>query len=150
MSFHRVPDNRCKFVIAVLLSCMRVPIPRRLRLLFARRSQKLAMLPRLNLNSLFASCRQLGYVLSFFDNPDCFVRRNQTRYRHCPWHFISVQPGISQMIDLMVQMKHVANPKRQYCANVCLKINAKLGGANVYLPPRHMPFVSERPTVSLP
>src|ERR1700694_2191951 len=47
-----------------------------------------------------------------------------------------------------IQMKHVANPNRQYCANVCLKINAKLGGANVYLPPRHMPFVSERPTVS--
>jgi len=45
------------------------------------------------------------------------------------------------------QMKHVANPKRQYCANVVLKVNAKLGGANVYLPPRHMPFVSERPTV---
>ena len=44
-------------------------------------------------------------------------------------------------------MKHAANPKRQYCANVVLKVNAKLGGANVYLPPRHMPFVSERPTV---
>src|SRR5277367_225901 len=47
-------------------------------------------------------------------------------------------------------MKHVANPKRQYCANVVLKVNAKLGGANVYLPPRHMPFVSERPTVYSP
>jgi hypothetical protein len=47
-------------------------------------------------------------------------------------------------------MKHVANPKRQYCANVILKVNAKLGGANVYLPPRHMPFVSERPTVYSP
>ena len=46
-------------------------------------------------------------------------------------------------------MKHAANPKRQYCANVALKVNAKLGGANVYLPPRHMPFVSERPTVHL-
>ena len=61
-----------------------------------------------------------------------------------------MQSGISSLHISDVQMKHVANPKRQYCANVILKVNAKLGGANVYLPPRHMPFVSERPTVLFP
>lgn len=29
-----------------------------------------------------------------------------------------------------VQVKHTLQPKKQYCANVCLKINAKLGGTN--------------------
>ena len=58
-----------------------------------------------------------------------------------------MQSGISLHHISDIPMKHVANPKRQYCANVILKVNAKLGGANVYLPPRHMPFVSERPTV---
>jgi Piwi domain len=46
-------------------------------------------------------------------------------------------------------MKHIHNPKRQYCSNVILKVNAKLGGANLYLPSRHLPFVSDRPTVLL-
>jgi hypothetical protein len=79
---------------------------------------------------------------------DCLIRRDQTNYRYRPWYFFSVQSStIPYSIKLTRQMKHVANPKRQYCANVVLKLNAKLGGANVYLPPRHMPFVSERPTV---
>jgi len=60
-----------------------------------------------------------------------------------------MQPSAFPVFRSDSQMKHVANPKRQYCANVILKVNAKLGGANVYLPPRHMPFVSERPTVPL-
>jgi hypothetical protein len=38
-----------------------------------------------------------------------------------------------------VQMKHVFQPKKQYCANVCLKINAKLGGVNS--------FVAKNPSV---
>lgn len=108
------------------------------------------MPPRRSLNSLSASCPPPGYspaVRHLTFRVLCTVRLNvlptlslgsplnATRY--------DVHP-----ITLIPQMKHVANPKRQYCANVVLKLNAKLGGANVYLPPRHMPFVSERPTVS--
>lgn len=32
-----------------------------------------------------------------------------------------------------VQAKHTFQPKKQYCANVCLKINAKLGGVNSFI-----------------
>ncbi|KAI3653322.1 hypothetical protein MP228_001269 [Amoeboaphelidium protococcarum] len=32
-----------------------------------------------------------------------------------------------------IQVKHTLQPKKQYCANVCLKINAKLGGVNTFI-----------------
>jgi len=73
---------------------------------------------------------------------------SQTLFLEFLLNAIKYPPPSHALSDL--QMKHVANPKRQYCANVVLKVNAKLGGANVYLPPRHMPFVSERPTVCPP
>ncbi|KAJ3350930.1 eukaryotic translation initiation factor 2C, 2 [Entophlyctis luteolus] len=46
-----------------------------------------------------------------------------------------------------IQAKHMFAAKRQYCANVCLKINVKLGGMNSYLSNGQLPFVSERPTI---
>lgn len=46
-----------------------------------------------------------------------------------------------------VQSKHVADAKIQYCANVCLKVNLKLGGTNSSLSPAQIPFISERPTI---
>ncbi|KAJ3084300.1 hypothetical protein HK102_000701 [Quaeritorhiza haematococci] len=46
-----------------------------------------------------------------------------------------------------IQVKHVFSPKKQYCANVCLKINVKLGGMNSYLSNQQIPFVSEKPTI---
>lgn len=48
-----------------------------------------------------------------------------------------------------IQAKHMFAAKRQYCANVCLKINVKLGGMNSYLSSTQLPFVSERPTIIL-
>eukprot|EP00842_Homolaphlyctis_polyrhiza_P005960 jgi/Hompol1/6365/HPOL_004951-RA len=48
-----------------------------------------------------------------------------------------------------IQAKHMFAAKRQYCANVCLKINVKLGGMNSYLSSVQLPFVSERPTIIL-
>ncbi|GBC00859.1 hypothetical protein RclHR1_00040010 [Rhizophagus clarus] len=46
-----------------------------------------------------------------------------------------------------VQSQHVRNAKRQYCANVCLKINVKLGGMNSFIDPTQIPFISDKPTI---
>jgi eukaryotic translation initiation factor 2C len=46
-----------------------------------------------------------------------------------------------------IQKRHMATAKKQYCANVCLKINVKLGGLNSYLSPTHIPFISDKPTI---
>ncbi|KAK3837132.1 MAG: Piwi domain-containing protein [Linnemannia elongata] len=47
-----------------------------------------------------------------------------------------------------VQMKHTRDPKKQYCSNVCLKINVKLGGVNQHLAAGMMPFLA-KPTLVL-
>ncbi|KAI9295202.1 Piwi-domain-containing protein [Neoconidiobolus thromboides FSU 785] len=46
-----------------------------------------------------------------------------------------------------VQLNYVKKCNRQYCANVCLKVNVKLGGVNNYLSPEDVPFVSSVPTI---
>ncbi|KAF8918027.1 eukaryotic translation initiation factor 2C, 3, partial [Dissophora ornata] len=46
-----------------------------------------------------------------------------------------------------VQMAHTRNPKKQYCANVCLKMNVKLGGMNSFLSPQQTPFLTQKPTI---
>lgn len=46
-----------------------------------------------------------------------------------------------------VQSKHVGDPKKQYCANVCLKVNMKLGGINLILEKNEIPFISQVPTI---
>uniref|UniRef100_A0A1D1XV91 Protein argonaute MEL1 n=1 Tax=Anthurium amnicola TaxID=1678845 RepID=A0A1D1XV91_9ARAE len=46
-----------------------------------------------------------------------------------------------------IQSKHARQAKRQYCVNVCLKINVKLGGMNAFLDREHLPFISEVPTI---
>ncbi|KAI9320095.1 Piwi domain-containing protein [Dichotomocladium elegans] len=48
-----------------------------------------------------------------------------------------------------LQSKHIADAKKQYCANVCLKVNMKLGGMNLFLSPPQIPFISARPTIIL-
>ncbi|CAB4409322.1 unnamed protein product [Rhizophagus irregularis] len=46
-----------------------------------------------------------------------------------------------------IQNIHMINPKKQYCANVCLKMNVKLGGMNSFLIPEHIQFVTDEPTI---
>jgi hypothetical protein len=46
-----------------------------------------------------------------------------------------------------VQSRHTMQAKKQYCANVCLKMNVKLGGMNSFLNPTQIPFITERPTI---
>lgn len=45
-------------------------------------------------------------------------------------------------------MKHARRPNRQYCANLCLKINLKLGGVNLVLGSQ-LGFIAQRPTMVL-
>ncbi|KAG9292083.1 hypothetical protein G9A89_017983 [Geosiphon pyriformis] len=45
------------------------------------------------------------------------------------------------------QSKHLNSPNKQYCANVSLKLNVKLGGMNTFLPPSQIPFIASRPTI---
>ncbi|KAI7849000.1 Piwi domain-containing protein [Circinella umbellata] len=45
-----------------------------------------------------------------------------------------------------VMSKKVSDNNNQYCTNVSLKVNVKLGGMNVYLPQSHQ-FLTERPTI---
>jgi hypothetical protein len=46
-----------------------------------------------------------------------------------------------------IQSQHLRQAKKQYCANVCLKINVKLGGMNSFIDPAQIPFISQRPTI---
>jgi len=46
-----------------------------------------------------------------------------------------------------IQVRHTREAKKQYCANVCLKMNVKLGGINSQLAARSMPFLEDRPTI---
>ncbi|CAG8640857.1 6105_t:CDS:10, partial [Ambispora gerdemannii] len=46
-----------------------------------------------------------------------------------------------------IQSRHMMQAKKQYCANVCLKMNVKLGGYNVHLLPNQVSFISEKPTI---
>ncbi|KAF9896641.1 argonaute 1, partial [Lobosporangium transversale] len=46
-----------------------------------------------------------------------------------------------------IQMSHTRVPKKQYCANVCLKMNVKLGGMNSFLSPQQTPFLAQKPTI---
>ncbi|CAG8640305.1 9527_t:CDS:10, partial [Ambispora leptoticha] len=46
-----------------------------------------------------------------------------------------------------IQQRHMMQAKKAYCANVCLKMNVKLGGMNSFLLPEHIPFIAERPTI---
>jgi eukaryotic translation initiation factor 2C len=46
-----------------------------------------------------------------------------------------------------VQNRYIRQTKKQYCANVCLKINVKLGGMNSFIDPTQIPFISDRPTI---
>lgn len=45
-----------------------------------------------------------------------------------------------------MQMKHLRKVSKQYCANLCLKINLKLGGTNLHLG-NQLAFIRERPTI---
>lgn len=48
-----------------------------------------------------------------------------------------------------VQSKHIRSVKPQYCANLSLKMNVKLGGCNSQLAPDMLPVLKTKPTIVL-
>ncbi|KAI8093873.1 Piwi domain-containing protein [Halteromyces radiatus] len=46
-----------------------------------------------------------------------------------------------------VQSEHIGDPKKHYCANVCLKVNMKLGGINLFMDRSQIPFIYSRNTI---
>ena len=46
-----------------------------------------------------------------------------------------------------IQGRHMHAAKKQYCANVCLKMNVKLGGMNSFIDPSLVPFITQRPSI---
>ncbi|KAF3179555.1 hypothetical protein TWF751_000385 [Orbilia oligospora] len=51
------------------------------------------------------------------------------------------------IVSQCLQSKHVEQAKAQYCSNVCMKVNAKLGGTTVYLDKSSHPFFGQEPTM---
>lgn len=105
-----------------------------------------------------------------YDNPQgdieqilrAFYQFVGNRYKQRPQMVVCILPSTGQPLYAEIkrvsdtvlgiptqclQVKHTKMPKKQYCANVCLKMNVKLGGANSYLNTREVPFISERPTI---
>ena len=58
-----------------------------------------------------------------------------------------VSDTVLGIVTQCIQAKHMQAVKRQYCANVCLKVNVKLGGMNNFLSKSELPFVAEKPTI---
>ncbi|EPS44580.1 hypothetical protein H072_1419 [Dactylellina haptotyla CBS 200.50] len=53
------------------------------------------------------------------------------------------------VVSQCLQSRHVEQAKGQYCSNVCMKVNAKLGGTTVYLDKSAHPFWGQEPTIYL-
>jgi hypothetical protein len=51
------------------------------------------------------------------------------------------------VVTQCIQGRHMLQAGKQYCANVCLKINVKLGGTNSFLTPKQNPFLHEKPSI---
>jgi eukaryotic translation initiation factor 2C len=60
-----------------------------------------------------------------------------------------VSDSVLGIVTQCIQGKHVIRPKIQFCANLALKVNAKLGGQNSRLPDSFLPFVTEKPCIIL-
>jgi hypothetical protein len=46
-----------------------------------------------------------------------------------------------------IQSKNMMQVNRHYCANVCLKINVKLGGINSFINPSQVPIITQNATI---
>lgn len=71
----------------------------------------------------------------------------QVKWKHSSMIYLISCTVVIGIPTQCVQSKHINDAKKQYCANVCLKVNMKLGGMNLFLSPQQIPFISERPTI---
>ena len=58
-----------------------------------------------------------------------------------------VSDTVLGIVTQCLQGKHILKPKLQLCANIALKINAKLGGQNSKLSSVFLPVITETPTI---
>ncbi|KAI8908310.1 Piwi domain-containing protein [Gorgonomyces haynaldii] len=93
---------------------------------------------------------QQGYMKA----GNTFNQRPQLLFCILPSTNIQVYSEIKRVSDTVIgvvsqciQGKNVLHPKRQYCANVALKMNAKLGGMNGYLSNQELALIYEKPTL---
>ncbi|KAJ2009709.1 hypothetical protein GGI04_000199 [Coemansia thaxteri] len=128
---------------------------------------------------LVSTCGNTGYRVGnprppiVYGNPNSDIAREVTRARDsirapsgvAPQLLLVILPSTNIQVYQTVkncayttlgihtqcmQAKHVQRPNMQYCANLCLKINAKLGGSNQALPSAHMEqLLRRKPTLFL-
>ena len=53
--------------------------------------------------------------------------------------------NIGHVITQCLQSRHIGNAKSQYCLNLALKMNVKIGGVNMRV--KDLPFISMVPTL---
>ncbi|PKY52662.1 Piwi-domain-containing protein [Rhizophagus irregularis] len=73
----------------------------------------------------------------------CILSHNSSLYAEIK----RVSDTVIGVATQCILSKKAINPKKQYCANVCLKMNVKLGGENSFLIPEHIQFVADQPTI---
>ena len=107
----------------------------------------------------FAYASALGNIERIL-NDACIV--SERTYSHKPQLILCILPNIGVslyaeikrvsdtilgVVTQCVQGKHILRPKVQFCANVALKVNVKLGGQNSKLSNTFLPFISETPSI---
>ncbi|KAJ2451880.1 hypothetical protein GGF42_004157 [Coemansia sp. RSA 2424] len=128
---------------------------------------------------LVNSCKSTGFMINetrppiIYGNPNADIAREMEHARKsirlppnaAPQLLLVILPSTNTQVYQTVkncayttlgihtqcmQSKHAMRPNTQYCANLCLKINTKLGGVNQGLPSSHMETLLRRkPTLFL-